>query len=227
MHCLIYNVQPYQCLADSESSPVVVDKEEINRIFLNQTIHERNTSLGTSMGIQIIWLRTCYDRTLTAKYNTLKRAAGAGISDCMTKVLDDATRYNFEESWRRILICIPGLTDLYGIVDMDGDGSNLQYKSGQDDIELVAQVEGEDEDCRELSLVELRIQAGIYLLDKEAIESGFIKVVWIDEHGDCVWDNRLDPVVSDVEGLAGALMNSTSLIEITGYNGTRGALIER
>ena len=76
-------------------------------------------------------------------------------------------------------------------------------------------------------MVELRIQARIYLLDKEAIESGFIKVVWIDEHGDCVWDNRLDPVVSDVEGLAGALMNSTSLVEITGYNGTRGALIQR
>lgn len=61
-------------------------------------------------------------------------------------------------------------------------------------------------------MVELRIQAGIYLLDREAIESGFIKVIWL-EHEDCVWDNRLDPVVSDVEGLAGAL-NSTMIRNI-------------
>jgi hypothetical protein len=31
--------------------------------------------------------------------------------------------------------------------DRYGDGSNLQYKSGQDDTELIKQVEGEDEDC--------------------------------------------------------------------------------
>lgn len=207
-----------------------MSEADIQRIFVNnQTVHERNTSLVNSNGLQTGWLRTCYEPSLEAKYDSLKRAAGAGVSD-YSKVLDDSTRYNFEnkneDSWRRVLNRMPGITDLSGLVDMDGDGNNLYYKTGQNDMGMTSQAEEEDGDCRDLALAELKIQAGIYLLDREAIESGLIKDLWLDEHGNAIWENRLDPLTSDMEALAGALIGTTSLIELTGYNGSRGALIE-
>jgi hypothetical protein len=166
---------------------------------------------------------------LDTKYQFLKQAAGARISDCLTEALDDINRYNFTENWRQILTRIPGLTDSYGVIEMDGDGSNLQYKSGQDDEELIelANDDWEGDACLELAMTQLRIQAGIHLLDTGAIEEGLVRVLWLDEHGKCVWENTLDPVACDMDGLAGALMNYTSLVEITGYDGVKGALIKR
>ncbi|KAL4971827.1 hypothetical protein BDW66DRAFT_163373 [Aspergillus desertorum] len=54
--------------------------------------------------------------------------------------------------------------DFRGVSDMDGDGSNIQNISGRDEEML-------------------RIQVALYVLDREAIESGLIKILWLDEHG--------------------------------------------
>jgi hypothetical protein len=83
---------------------------------------------------------------------------------------------------------------------MDGDRSNIQYRSGQNDEDLVAQAEESEEDWRDLVRAQLRIQAGLYLLDREAIESGLIIILWLDEHGNIAWDSQLDPFTSDLEG---------------------------
>ncbi|KAI9040044.1 uncharacterized protein KD926_008607 [Aspergillus affinis] len=173
----------------------------------HQTAHERMISLVSSDGLQTVWLRTCYDQALVTKYEEIKRKSnvpGGGVSE--NKILDDPSRYDFGDnggdSWRQVLVRVPGITDFRGIIDMDGDGSNMQY------------------------ITQLRFQAGLYLLDREAIETGSIKVLWLDEHGQIAWENRLDPFTSRLEGLTGALMNATDLIELAGYNGTRGARIE-
>jgi hypothetical protein len=109
---------------------------------------------------------------------------------------------------------------------MDGDGSNIQYISGQEDEEMVARRQGiEERRRRDLSLAELRIQVGLYLLDREAIESGLVKILWLDEHGQIAWENRLNPFTSTLSRLTGCLLNATSLVELAGCS-TRGALIE-
>lgn len=55
---------------------------------------------------------------------------------------DDPSRYDFDDrsrdSWRQVLICVPRITDCQAVFDMDGDGSSIQYISGQDDEEMVA-----------------------------------------------------------------------------------------
>jgi hypothetical protein len=91
----------------------------------------------------------------------------------------------------------------------------------------MAQTKKSEEVWRDLALVELKIQAGLYLLDREAIESGLIKILWLDEHGNIAWHNRLDPSTSDLDGFMMALLSATSLVELAGYDGTRGSLIKR
>lgn len=186
----------------------------------HQTVHERNISLVSSDGWQTVWLRTCYDPDLASKYEEMKER------------LDDPARYDFDDgskdSWRRVLVCLFGITDFHGIIDMDGDGSNMQYKSGQNDEFMVRQAEEEsEEDWRDLARAELRIQAGLYLLDREAIESGLIKILWLDEHGDIGWDHRLDPFTSNLDSLTSALLSATSLVELANYDGTRLRLLGR
>lgn len=196
----------------------------------HQTAYERNISLVSCNGWQTVWLRTCYDPDLAEKYEKMKRESsvpGWGVSG--NKILDDPSRYDFddgsEDSWRQVLIRVPGITDFRGVFDMDGDGSKIQNISGQDDDEMVTLAE-EEEQWRDLSLAQLRIQAGLYLLDREAIESGLIKILWLDEYGWIAWENRLDPFTSDLSMLTGTLLNATNLVELTGYDGTRAARIE-
>ncbi|RHZ63586.1 uncharacterized protein CDV56_104769 [Aspergillus thermomutatus] len=224
--------QPYQHRAESETSPPEIS-EEIRRVLAtHQTVHERNISLVSSAGWQTVWLRTCYDADLVSKYEELKwrsEVPGEGVSE--NKILDDPALYNFndgsEDSWRQVIVRVPGITDFHGIIDMNGDGSDLQYKSGQNDEYMVAQAEEESKEVwRDLARAQLRIQAGLYLLDREAIESGVIKILWLDEHGNIAWDNRLDPCNCRLEGLTSSLLSSISLVELANYNGTRGALIE-
>ncbi|KAB8239615.1 uncharacterized protein BDW43DRAFT_296001 [Aspergillus alliaceus] len=220
---------PYQ--SRTEVSPAGI-REEIRRVLAtHQRAHERNISQVSCSGLQTVWLRTCYDPDLASKYEELKRRSGIpGLGVSGNKFLDNPTRYDFddgsEDSWRLVLIRVPEITEFYEIIDMYGDGSYMQYKSGQNDEYQVTQAEGE-EVWLDLALAELKVQAGLYLLDREAIVSGLIKIIWIDEHGNMVRNNRLDPSISDLEGLTMALLNATSLVELANYVGTRGALIER
>ena len=117
---------------------------------------------------------------------------------------------------------MPGIKNLHGVFDMDGAGGNIQYINGQDDEEMVEAQEAEVQ-WRALSLKQLRIHAG---LDREVIESGLIKIIWLDEHGQIAWENQLDPCTCDLGRLTGALLNATDLVELAGYDGTYGALIE-
>ncbi|KAL4997572.1 hypothetical protein BDV10DRAFT_91881 [Aspergillus recurvatus] len=222
---------PYQERAESEGA-APEPSEEIKRVLAtHQTAHERNISLVSCAGWQTVWLRTCYDLDLAEKYKQMKSESeipGWGVSG--DKILDDPSRYDFDDgrgdSWRQVLVRVPGITDFSGVWGKDGGGSSIRYRSGQDDEEMIAQYLEGEERWRDLSLAQLSIQAGLYLLDREAIESGLIKILWLDEHGQIAWENRLDPFTSALSRLTGCLLNATSLVELAGYDGTRGALIE-
>lgn len=141
------------------------------------------------------------------------------------KVLDDPMRYAFEENWRMVLVRMPGITDFWGLSDQNGDGAMLKYRSRLDDGAIRAQYERiEDADFQALALKALEFQALLYLVDREAIEMGLIKLLWLDEHGCCAWENRVAP--ASMYQLAGALLGATSFWELTQGNATRGCLLE-
>ncbi|KAJ5248612.1 hypothetical protein N7468_000063 [Penicillium chermesinum] len=149
------------------------------------------------------------------------RADGADEST-LFRCLDDRNRYAFDD-WRQVLVRVPGITDFRGVAY---DGDVLTYYSGKNDKEMRAQCEEiEDEDSRSLALAELEFQVVVYLLDREAIETGLIKMLWVDEHGNSAWENRVEP--SSLNALSGALMNGIRLDEIAGGDSGRGSLISR
>lgn len=63
----------------------------------------------------------------------------------------------------------------------------------------------------------------IYLLDREVTTTGKIKVHWVDEHGQCVWDNVME--ADNIDCLSLALEDCVSLAEILNWQAVRGALI--
>ncbi|KAJ5535938.1 hypothetical protein N7513_009124 [Penicillium frequentans] len=211
---------PYQCRANCEASLQKVSDADIQRIFVNnQTIHERNMSIMNTEGLQTVWLRTCYDPRFEAKYQSLLEASGANVLSYI-RVLDDSTRYDFETRdknfWRQVLIRMPGITDLSGLNDENGDGSDLYYNSRQNDQGFTKEAEG----LGDLALAELKMQAGIYLLDKDSIKSGVITILWLDEHGNVAWESKLNPLDCDLEELANAISHQPiSLLESTATDG--------
>jgi hypothetical protein len=57
-------------------------------------------------------------------------------------------------------------------------------------------------------------QVVVYLLDREAIKTGLIKMLWLDEHGSSAWENRVEP--STIESLTVAFLSATPLSEMSG-----------
>ncbi|PKY07643.1 hypothetical protein P168DRAFT_295373 [Aspergillus campestris IBT 28561] len=205
----------------TQSIPMEITPTHVQILRTHQTIYERNLGIPNCTGIQTVWLRTCYDADVAEKYADMKADAYV-IGD---KVLDDPARYAFAEDWRMVLGRMPGITDFWGLSDQNGDGAMLKYRSGLDDGAIRAQYERiEDADAQTLALKALEFQALLYLVDREAIETGLIKLLWLDEHGCSAWENRVAP--ASMYQLAGALLGATGLGELTQGNATRGCLIE-
>ncbi|KAJ5430990.1 hypothetical protein N7445_008722 [Penicillium cf. griseofulvum] len=149
----------------------------------------------------------------------------AGIGS--NRYLDDSNRYAFDDGtpdhWRQVLVRVPGITDFMGIDDERGVP---KYQSCQNDDEIRAQCEElEDEKGRVLALKELEFQVVVYLLDRGAIETGLIKMLWLDKYGSSAWENQVHPYT--VERLAAALLGATRLSEMSGGSSGRGSLIRR
>ena len=141
------------------------------------------------------------------------------------KILDDPTRYAFGENWRMVLARMPGITDLWGLSVQDGDGTMLKYRSELDNEGLRTLYELiEDADARLLAFKWVEVQTLLYLVDREAIERGLVKLLWLDENGCSTWENRVAP--ESMHRLRGELLGATSLEELTHGNATRGCVIE-
>ncbi|KAJ5192328.1 hypothetical protein N7449_008470 [Penicillium cf. viridicatum] len=109
---------------------------------------------------------------------------------------------------------------------IDDERGVLEYRSCKNDDEIRAQYEElDDEEERILTLKELDFQVVVYLLDREAIETGLIKMLWLDEHGNSAWENRVE--TSTIEPLAVAFLGCTQLSEMSGGSSGRGSLIRK
>ncbi|CAI7621077.1 unnamed protein product [Penicillium discolor] len=76
-------------------------------------------------------------------------------------------------------------------MDIDDKRGVFKYRSCKNDDEIRAQYEELDnEEERTFALKELEFQVVVYLLDPEAIKTGLIKMLWLDEHGSSTWENR-------------------------------------
>ncbi|KAK2809650.1 hypothetical protein FQN50_003707 [Emmonsiellopsis sp. PD_5] len=208
---------------------------QISRVLApHQTIQERNVSArmngsGSYAHGPPIWLRTGgYDADdggeVEGRYWGMYRAAG--IDEC-EGVLDDGGLYgggngDGGDAWRRrILLRLPQLVNTD--VVLDDPGNEGDYRRTNFDVEWVEQGGGgggeeggdnDDDDVRNSAFdVQVKLRNIIYLLDDEAIREGFIKVKWLGEYGDVVWENKLAPEEMG-SGLLGGLASGLFLHEL-------------
>ncbi|KAK2798392.1 hypothetical protein FQN51_007792 [Onygenales sp. PD_10] len=206
---------PYYLLAQPRTSNPTLpwprpSAAQIARVLApHQSIQERNVSArmngrGSYAHAPPIWLRTGYELEMEGRYGEMVRAAG--INDC-EGVLDDAVLYGFgdgdggDDAWRRrILLRLPQVVNTD--VVLDDPGNEGEYRRTNFDVEWFQQGRGEegeveednDDDVSNPAFdVQIKLRNIIYLLDDEAIREGFIKVKWLGEYGDVVWENKLAP----------------------------------
>jgi hypothetical protein len=184
---------------------------QIDRVFaIFQTIHERNACVERNVADEHpVWLRTCYDPALEERYQELRDECEAyepySVDDA--DVFEDASLYadlpvtevqDISGSDQRVggvqalLLRAPGLTDV-----------DMFYTV--EDAQRAADLDNEDEDdLDELSPEQLAVELVskkakwlIYVVDEEVLrdDRGLVKIMWMDQHGQCVWENKIEPNV--------------------------------
>jgi hypothetical protein len=56
----------------------------------------------------------------------------------------------------------------------------------------------------------------LYLIDEEALRQKVIKLLWLDRHGNCIWNNTIR--LENIDALKGSIMQGYTLAEIVGHN---------
>ncbi|KAJ9157948.1 hypothetical protein NKR23_g193 [Pleurostoma richardsiae] len=153
------------------------------RLFApHQTAQERNLlALRASRDVHdAIWLRTCYDPSLADAYDALAEhviPVSEPVIERPDGAFDDSALYQAddeEDGLSKFLLRVPELFDL----------SRCRTEKQFVEQERQASHAG-DED--------LNVEGFVYLVDRQALEEGVLKVCWVDTHGVCVWWNKIEP----------------------------------
>ncbi|KAI0516869.1 hypothetical protein F5B22DRAFT_646603 [Xylaria bambusicola] len=83
-----------------------------------------------------------------------------------------------------------------------------------DDVGEYYDPPGEGEEFKmPLYEAKLKEKTMMFLIDEEALRDNLIKVLWLDIHGACVWDNRLPP--DDMLAFKGRMFDGGSLADLS------------
>ncbi|KAH6649393.1 hypothetical protein F5144DRAFT_588117 [Chaetomium tenue] len=92
--------------------------------------------------------------------------------------LDDPGLYgSCEGDWSRALLRVPELCD------------TVRFSLDEEYVENERWIAEEAED--ELDRLSMTVAATIFEVDAEALEDGWLKLLWLDCHGECLWHNRV------------------------------------
>ena len=169
-----------------------------------QTIQERKVhpSLGDP-----VWLRTCYKPELDEAYEELVDEAelvdGYALTD-NPYILDNSSLYDSGSDWMKILSKIPSLCDFIS-------------GSVSEDYDVWDEHEAGEREMSELERISCRFYTVVYVVDEEAIKEHLVKIMWLDSHGNCLWDNKMKP--DGLTGMHGALSGGGSLYEMVEEGG--------
>ncbi|OJJ55489.1 hypothetical protein ASPSYDRAFT_48699 [Aspergillus sydowii CBS 593.65] len=156
----------------------------------NQTAQERNgTKDFCSCDKARIWLRTCYDPKLEEHYETTRSDSYSPRDfEGPDTVFKNEVLYSISD-WREFLLRVPSLTDVIGGLFCEGDNGIQRFKYCSGLRELYEDQDDISGESVPVFPVSERVQVVICLLDREAIVGGYIKIIWLDEHGHCICDN--------------------------------------
>lgn len=176
----------------------------------HQTVAERHHALSAHLGCNSpVWLRTCYDPSLAGTYDTEYGVVISSLGDMgVENIFDNESLYgSFGTAWARLLLRVPSIPDA------------VQYQGAAEDIpeeEEEEVEEPEEEYMRKVCEVQQKVVALMFLVDDAALMERTVKLLWLDVHGKCVWENRVRPDMDDVLHLKGLVSDGQFLSEIVG-----------
>ncbi|KAI0439809.1 hypothetical protein F4803DRAFT_23816 [Xylaria telfairii] len=199
---------PYHGVEDARRANAT--SEQMNRVLVpHQTNRERNLSVRAEMGrYSPIWLRTCYSSELASVYAEWRNSIDLeSVLGHWSQILDDEALYApFAADWSRVLLRVPAIADTVRYT--------YETDSIMRDVSEDYEPPGEDEEFK-MPLYEAMIKEKtiLFLVDEEALRDKLIKVLWLDIHGTCIWDNRLPP--EKMLGFKGRMFDGGSLATLS------------
>ena len=175
--------QPTQTQFSSILGPARTVKErEIARVLLCGQLPPRR-----------VWLRTAYEGSnLLESLNITEIGDITGQDNSDALVLHDRERYSYGPRWQQILHCIPELVDSYlGPRAPDRHQARVQDAKAEIQSELENE---EDEEARAEIRERVRhawVTGCFWVQDGVAAETGEALLVWVDEFGRVVRQNRI------------------------------------
>lgn len=161
-----------------------------------------------------IWLRTCYGPGTDARHAALLDATGGNEDEFSmelggsNRVLDDADRYSLSH-WSKVYAFAPVLLEdfnsLYGDRGVEWDDPDLQAR-----FFWMREPPGETGEGRMER--ESRGQRDFFVVDEEAMRTGWVLWLFVDEYGKVVQEERIRPGwLATVAGRRGMGMGLTEL----------------
>ena len=160
----------------------------------HQTTEERNRALTTPDGL---WIRTCYEPELAPAYAEMSRSRLLEPWDAVL-LLNNEDLDNVGDDWAKIFLRMPHIPDI--------DDSGIYHPD--DDIVRMEIDYDPPNDVAFLPLydADFKTKCVHFLLDKEALQRKMLRLIWLDEHGECVWWNWMElDSTQDFEGLRNGL----------------------
>ena len=178
--------QPSQAQFSSILGPSRTLKErEIALILLCGQLHPRR-----------VWLRTAYEGgNLLESLDISEIGDATGQDTGNALVLNDAACYSYGHQWQQILRCVPEIVDSY-LAPQDPDKHQARLQDAKDEVQSELENE-EDEGAR----AEIRehvqhawVTGCLWVQDEVTAETGEALLVWADEFGRVVKQNRIEDV---------------------------------
>lgn len=161
-----------------------------------------------------IWLRTCYksgsDNLHTKLLSLFDRDLADMVNTYMygvevSHILDDSSLYNYGSDWSRIFVRVPEVAQ--GMMGPIGEGSIKEVEHMVKDAQIEAVREFEEDEIEELQepdytkMQSLCVTNFLFVEDEEALNTGKVLIVWLDERGRIIRQCRIVP--QDMEGPLG------------------------
>jgi hypothetical protein len=171
-------------------STLIPSQEQIENILRpSQTVQERNVSSHFHAGSPPVLLRTYYGRGSDVRFAFLLRLPGQGQDELLgatnyDAILDDAARYDFGDSWETVYEFLPGLVD--GWTDIQDE----QARVGLEEVRLNL-CKSDENGGKEVYRKSQQVKSFLFVMDKEATQTGWVRLIWLGETGESVWENRI------------------------------------
>jgi hypothetical protein len=154
-----------------------------------QTVQERNfCSHKMTHGSQApALLRTYYGDVNGQSHDEAHKVMvqNAILETCVDKngAWNDKALYDFGDDWQRMLLRVPDMCD------QERHDREEDYRESEHEEDIEAPPDG-DEDALYQWLSSRNVAIRLYVTDREAMESGQIKVFYLDTHGDAIWHHK-------------------------------------